>query len=959
MRSRRQIASMFVLVLAALVLAVFALQSSGPERRSSRHGNEDLAQNEGEQDPRVSQIAPAATAPELPPLKEFPPKPAIRNDPASNKVWFRLLDAETIRPIANTPAIFASFGIYEDERVWWHASNSFGDDKTDANGLFAGTFRDFDKWPRQQYDPQKEPDPNARANLAYEDGKLERCVYPLAKGYEPGTPAAELEPVLLAFAEGKYADVIDVSLRRMRTLSGKVLDSTGQPVSGAGVFAIPERGDGNDSWLSEWSYYYMDIPPNDEAWPRPGTRTAKIMREQFERERPVINAESGASVIPRSEINRPDRFRFTTMSKWGEFWTSISDAQGRFVIPEMPRGEWISGAWHPAHGFITQPVRLIEANDEITIVLPNDNTARIELTVEWVGPTSIDALGIGVDSAGPYGLGHNGGVSADFNALTPGLGPWRFTVTGLREGLWQISAGFTRIAVALRAGAIERMTIRCGPGILGKWRPYVRLGDVVLEQPQVHVESVNALFVFECGDVPSFTAPDENGWYDLPQGEYEASIAGSPPVRFKIVSGATLESRFNLALDSFEFSISEELAALLGGEVDEITLSLEPSENALPFRGDQPPGLLQVNNAALEAMNAAAKEDAPWYADLAPGRRSTWRIPHGVYEWSLKGRRDSLEGTVDLRQLSRVEFSLSNLPGLAVLTWDLAEGQSRDNSDANYLKNCRASLAYLTDLEPNEYGSLTADYRQQYLWSPDARSMHLIAPPGHHALEFTYESRKVTRVVSFPGTIRLAPQEFEPRDPRVVSLIRDSENNSYLAVLALADDGRFEWAKLDRSEDPKLFLTDGTWTLYIERRGTWLHDDESRHEFGVLRLLIAGSDTTANLAGADYQSYGKLSVELAGKSPAESERDPWWRKLPCVSVQSLDICTSGIFATALIFGQSFILGGPSLKPSLKSWAQACPPGRYKIIPWLGAPESACKIVTVEPGKECVVRFEGR
>jgi hypothetical protein len=217
-----------------------------------------------------------------------------------------------------------------------------------------GSFRDLARQPRKESKPGEPVPPEPPTDLNAEHGVLLDCAYPLAKGYEPGTTPSELEPLLTAFARGEYREVIDVRLREMRKANGTVVDANGRPVLGAGVFAVPQRGHGNDAFLQEWSYYYMDIPPNDEAWERPGTRTAKIIQRDFEDERPAVTAVMGATIEPRAEHNRPDQFHYTGVSKWATIWTATSNAQGRFEIAELPRGEWVVGAWHAAHGFSTQ-----------------------------------------------------------------------------------------------------------------------------------------------------------------------------------------------------------------------------------------------------------------------------------------------------------------------------------------------------------------------------------------------------------------------------------------------------------------------------------------------------------------------------------------------------------------------------------------------------------------------------
>ncbi len=904
---------------------------------------------------RVPAIVPATATPGLPPLKEPPPKPATKNNPASNKVWFRLLDAETNRPIANAPITFATFSIQSDGELWWRASNSFREATTDGHGLMAGSFRDLAKQPRKESKPGEPVPPEPQTDLNAEHGVLLDRAYPLAKGYEPGTTPSELEPLLTAFARGEYREVIDVHLRKMRKVTGTVLDSLGQPVAGAGVFAIPQRGYENDTFLQDWSYYYMDIPPNAEAWERPGTRTAKIIQRHFEDERPAVMAVKGATIEPPAEHNRPDRFRFAMLSKWASFWTATSDAQGRFEISELPRGEWVVGAWHAAHGFSTQLITLIESDSEKTLALPNDNTASVDLTIEWIGAQPNETLTIQVDAAGPFG-GSRNSAHAKATATPSGSGPWQFRIEGLYEGFWRVAAAGRVACVSLGRGERKSLTFRSGPIVYGKWVPIVRLGGAELALPDFEFTRLGE-YAGPISDSEGLVTQDGDPYFRFVQGEYEARIAGSPPIRFQVKGGASTETAINIEPVTISFSVAAELAGALSNADEGLTLMLDPVESTEPYDGESDPGFITIANAAIEQMDEAENSEGPAYNELAPGRISVWRIPRGVYHWQLKGNRDSVEGIVDLRSLSRVDFSLSNLPGMSVLTWHLGENQTRDICDAAVEYNCRGVLDDVSDIDPTKVAIWTLDNDRQYLWSRDDRRMYLIAPPGRHVVGFACDDTVLRRVFEFPGTVQLSSAEFSSRDSRKVTLEYRSETDNYVHVLALCEDGAYEFQIIKDPGTVELFLYDGHWTLFIERRGIWGQEDQHRREWGTMQVVITGEDRTIDIRGASYAAFGSLVIELSGKAPVEGQRDPWWQNGTCVGIQALDIGASGIVAIGEIY--SFQMGRPSLKPVLTGRSAETPPGRYKIIPWPGAPDSACKIVTVEPGKECVVRFEGR
>lgn len=956
MRMSWHIASLTLLVLAALLVALFALQLGGTSRAPMRQRGESDGPAAHASKPRVPTIAPTAPKQELPPLQEPPPKPATKNEPSSNKVWFRLLDAETNRPIANTPAIFGSFTTYDD-RTWWHASNSFGEDKTNADGLIAGTFRDYSRQPRAEPKPGEPPLPDD-ADLQVSEGKLLNCPYPLTQNYEPGTSSADLQPLLLAFAQGKYAEIIDVRLRKMRKVTGTVLDSLGQPVAGAGVFAVPHRGHENDDFLQDWSYYYMDIPPNDEAWERPGTRTAKLIQRQFEEERPTISAVKGVTIEPRGEHSRPDRFRYSALSKWATFWTATCDAQGRFEMTELPRGEWVVGAWHPAHGFTTQLTSLIQSDGDVTLGLPNDNTASVDLTIEWVAESPPENVNISVSAADPYGRSLVYVVGATRECTPSGSGPWHFTIEGLREGIWVFDAELGAKALALQAGARETLTLRCGNGVLGKWRARI-FGNTTLTE-HVRVQSTSGLRLFDSHDGTNLYGMSDDDWRLLPEGDYEASIAGASLMRFTIVPGCELETEFSVVFSTVAFSISSELAQILGGENEAIDLTLEPADDAMSYPGGNPPGLKAVARYALEVMSDAPSESEFAPSDLAPGRVNNWQIPRGVYQWRLRGSRDAVGGTVDLRAQSRVEFSLSNLPGMAVLSWVLCDEQSRAECRAAVTYNLVQTLDDISDVGEVSEKCWTLESERQFLWATDERILYLVAPPGRHVVSFAFGDNDVNRILEFPGAIRLLPSEFTAWQPHSVKLDYSNAAHEYSCAMAIAQDGSYDFLKLDRTTTAEFFLRDGPWKLYVVRLQPRSAGNVPRSfEWAMFSLVVAGSDQTIELDSGSYVSYGSLKIELRGKAPFDDLRDPWWLGNSQIGITALDIGAGGICAMGAISSRSLWARELSLKPRKGSGNLAVPPGRYKIIPWPGAPDSACKIVTVEPGKECIVRFEGR
>jgi len=952
MRSRWQLASFFVLISAALGMAVFALQLDAPRSVKIAAGerSEPGGPQQGKQVRRPAQL-PATEVP-LPPLANPPPKPLKRNDPTTGQIWFRLLDDDTNRPIANSAASFASFGL-DGERVYW-ADLRYSRETTDSDGVIVGRYRDGDKRPPIE----SLPEPTRNAEVVFEGGHIVHACYPVADSYEPSIQPRQVLWLLQEFAQGRGAEVIDVRLRCTRRVCGQVVDAMGNPVAGAGVFAVPEVGDSNGAWIEASSCYYENTPDTPEFSPRSGTRVSGLMREEFESSRPVMVRASVKAEKPNAELNRPDRLPYVGDFKSGEYWTSTTDASGQFVISNMPRGTWVVGAWHGAHGFVRQTERLVDRDGQSELTLPDDQTASIELTVEWLGKPLEGLVEIGVDVADPFGCARNG-VRAEFRARAEGLGPWVFTIGGLREGFWHICAGGACVAVLLSRGVTEQVKLVSGAGSRGKWRPRVFVGESEIEDPGVLVRRVDRLPDRVLSNAISSNAVDREGWFHLDAGEYEASVSGSTTVQFKLAPGESRESEFRIVFDAITFCIDSEMAKLLGGETRAVMFKLEVAQHLSPADGLNSPGLDSLLMLAIEAMSSASTAEQAAFNRLAPDQPQTWHVPRGVYRWQLRGKVETLEGTVDLRQGDHIGFSLANLPGLAVLICQLPGAAKADDCDVEILGESEVALAEVFETSSKDADLWTRKKGQQLVRDHERNRLLLFSRPGTYAVQLQWNDAYLNSVANVPGVIQPNENEFAERMEHLVSFMAESEEFEYTQICAFSADSRFLGRCVAGGINSRLALQEGQWHLLVARNRISRGRDRAVSELGDLTVIVGTGDMQVDLGAASYRAFGKLRIELAGRAPVESGSDPWWQDAHGIGLSFEGLEPNSPSPLLVVSQHRFNLDGPSRKPTLVLAERSVPPGRYRVIPWPGAPESACKVVIVEPGKETVARFEGK
>ena len=127
--------------------------------------------------------------------------------------------------------------------------------------------------------------------------------------------------------------------------------------------------------------------------------------------------------------------------------------------------------------------------------------------------------------------------------------------------------------------------------------------------------------------------------------------------------------------------------------------------------------------------------------------------------------------------------------------------------------------------------------------------------------------------------------------------------------------------------------------------------------FAVASVAAGDVDPVLDMASLRWQRCGSIEVRVRGWCPASKFSDPWWFG-DDVSVVIEVIGAKGIrTGTRLSIPLNKKQAGE--KPQRGSDGMHLLPGRYKVIPWPGAPESACRVVEIHAGQLSEVAFEGQ
>lgn len=905
-------------------------------------------------------------------------KPVL-NDPFSNNITFRLTDVETGLPVASTPCQMAWIHFDAEGPRYWCSSyqqwpQHFGWESS-PEGLVVGTYRDFLRKPlrtTRQIDQTEED----RPDVGY-GGTLVDTHVPVPRGYEPAWDYRDVQRQLLSFARLESRKLIELPVRKIGNIHGSVVDASGNPVPFAETFTIPAGCDGNEAWLRGISYFYEGEKPYYEDTPEAAARShAEIIERVFEDDRIVAAAcDQDVRVISRWPDEKPNEFRYTAVSNFRDRWFGDGDTAGRFKLEELPRGKWLIGAYHREYGFATQLVEIRGGTQKVVVTLPDDRTARIKLSIEWAGqlpPADDDQtrrIGIALAPSDPYG--HPRFLIARLNLAVTGNGPWNLELLAVRPGRWNLAvfplamADFSppiQCALTINPGEKRAVGVTTGPGAYGQVDLRVLVASRAIAC-DVQVESTSAGSPFRVVHKADSASEDEVRLLTLPSGHYQARIGLQAPIPFVVQADSVQLVEVNATLQEVTFKLDRELQSALDSS-DSVWLELSVSgADLVSSPGFVPPGLSESAMASLQIAGANKSEQAA-IVDISSETALKLNLPAGPYFWRLGGHKGYIGGRLVVADNNKFAFSTSAVPGMngcvldcTGLVWPELDDYFWLPDDEN-IKTPAWSVVGLDTSAPASAVTVqsVADYKNK----------RLLVFSNRASLKLRFEfavndmNEEWTTTLTFPGHGRLLRSDFKPPQRTLVSLATTSPGVP-IALSAFDEGGlRFD-RSLNNDQTPMLPPGNYTLLLYRPSRGINWSGYDGHWDFARLTVTVAESTISIDMDKVLFQRCGSIKVVMAGQCPGATWIDPWWQFTnPGVAkfeVAALDFGPANIAHSYVGTVEFRNVALP--KPELSDFGQHVPPGRYKVIPWSGAPDSACKIVTVEPGKECVVRFEGR
>lgn len=375
------------------------------------------------------------------------------------------------------------------------------------------------------------------------------------------------------------------------------------------------------------------------------------------------------------------------------------------------------------------------------------------------------------------------------------------------------------------------------------------------------------------GRRPLDPSTEEELPFVLQPGEYEAQVGAMTPVPFTIERGATTKSAFELPLRTIQFTVADDLRDFLNSRRHDdktvpITMLLGPAEQPqtlAPFDLVAQPGLQHSFFCALGDLVAAEPQ--------IPKDGIKMEIPSGVYHWALQSTM-YLGGVIDLRGRAHgaVEFSLANLPGLAVGRLELVGA----GEDSDFAVEFADFGQRVYNLGVSSLGD-PAWYEPQAICSavPVAPGKYILfAPPGRHYIRIGRQGEEYWRVVSVPGDNSVEVPAPADGELTLTNVPRSSDFVGFMTG------GNGLQIPLIPSYTTFLFVPQGDYQVtLVNREQTRVGPNEYRPAAAHFKLTVK-AEATIDLSALKFEPFGSLTITVTGRCPVEGDINWWWLNGP-------------------------------------------------------------------------------
>ncbi|MBX3475621.1 MAG: hypothetical protein KF754_14690 [Planctomycetes bacterium] len=956
-----------------------------------------LAPEPGRAPARLAAVLPDAASTQLTPtMTSRPPvEPApdwtlgeagkvspVNNDPRHYEVWLRVIDDETGRPLVRTSC--EMWGVYASlagrDSVCDFEGRVLSDDldptsrqvvplrlqTTDDHGLLKLSATPAGIDPARLVDPATEDlrREGTRKQLSgfdvdFPDNEV-GFLMPVPRHAEPVTRPHELGLLIARLRREPSLEPLDVRVRRAPVITGRVTDTAGKPLADVTVFAFP-----------------LSVAPHLESWAgfQNGmlgalqlAATQRGMTEgQFLAELP-LNVGGASRAFLDAQWPAHHLYHAPHSGDGGRDGTcdTLSGADGTYTLPTLCRGRWLVGAYRNDSSYTEARLELAgDASRDFSLQL--ENFGGLEVVVHFEQPEDSNwiAVDLRIRRAGPTGawlpLDQDNLWKFD-KALLAGP-PAVFRIARVPAGKLAVHAELSTSShedpeaarvVNVVAGQTTRVEFHLSEKQYGWLQP-----EVYFDGRRVDGASYMTLDE-QTGEILRCTAYEQESHSDLltlGAGSYQLYFPGLAPIPCAIEQQQITKLRVDLPVAVVEFSIDPELYDLLADE-QSVGLNMDAIEEWRDARH-------------LEQMDEWLAEDDERYDILELGRTRTWKLPPGEYLWELWSHGGpSLVGPLNISAgHNSVRFSLGNLPGLGVVRVDLTGFSDEDDPtvtaedavspDGPWCHGDYPSFSGPRIILPRDgpgpqwfHDVVTLRRDRHTQWLITGRGRQLSVSCGWAEGEF---GTQVTRGVTVPGSLH-----FKREDPTTWGEldIHEPEGSDYgYAVSALSADYIHQELSSGLNR-----LQQGNWRVLI-RRSHWPDSaDRDTFDHAVVDIHVGASAASIDLAQLNYQPSGKLVLQLKGRGTTSAGLDPWWEIGDHTSFREpiLEHLDGRMAGQAPFTG----LGRPdtaNVEPAsalLVYNPLLLAPGRYRLLPWFGAPGALAREFEIKPGQTTTIVLKG-
>lgn len=535
---------------------------------------------------------------------------------AANAVTFRIIDAATSQPVANTPLCLAWLEWHGIEAAIDTIDEHDSDTRTSETGevdqhLEAEDFRDHNQ-----------------------------PIYPLPQNYLPVTPATEIWLAIeAALREDNPAPVI-VRVERCPALTVRCINEQGKPLAGITVCVYPDSVDRHALRLfpDDQPASLDDSGPIEPTPPPSQTGAGAPDAVSFEFRSPDHSA--GPAIIPANATP----------------WDAVTDSTGGVRFEGMENMRWNVVAFGPGAAVQEQAVKL---SGDGEIVFTFTAAAELELRIVYLDaePLHADDWHIVSFAGGTLDVSHGGHGEVSLNIRT--IAPGAYALDPEPDGPTQF--------VVLKPG-YNQATLWLGESAWSEWRCQATVNGKPLD-------SVNLPWIAKGAQRPAYeghSGPDIDSDYEMhgiaefyaeeqvkmAPGTYIVSFPDGRKQEITFHPGMAEYTRLDLKGREVTFTIARDLAEVLAPQ-EEVGVGL-PISISIGESWD-------FDDPSLQLIGALFRSEREMQRGFAPDSPMKRAMPPGMYSVGvdLRSGFGRLHGPLDLRDpsLTHVEFSLAGWPG--------------------------------------------------------------------------------------------------------------------------------------------------------------------------------------------------------------------------------------------------------------------------------------------------------